>query len=114
LLWVRRSTAESALRVQHPQLERADGECAELALRAHKAYTAVRGPLLATAFARAAEEVRIGPALLRARGMSGELHFGCIEQSGAAAGLLRLSWHALRLNEYSKGTASHGYRARLL
>jgi hypothetical protein len=48
LLWVRRSTiaraAESASGVQLAQLERADGECAELALRAHQAFLPVRAP----------------------------------------------------------------------
>jgi hypothetical protein len=51
LLWVRRST-ESASGVQRPPQQRADGECAELALRAHQSFSTVRALFLPTAFAR--------------------------------------------------------------
>ncbi len=47
LLWILLGTAraaESASGVQRPQLQRADGECAELALRAHQAFLPVRAP----------------------------------------------------------------------
>ncbi len=69
LLWVRRSTAraaESASGVQRPLQQRADGECAELALRAHQSFCPVCAPFLPTAFARAADVGRDRSALLRA------------------------------------------------
>ena len=99
MLWVRRSTAraaECASGVQRPQLERADGECAELALRAHKAFTPVRAAFLPPALA--AEEGRIGRlcserAACRVGGMSGASSGG-----GAAAGLVAV---------LSEGTLGH-------
>ncbi len=63
MLWVRRSTAgaaESASGVQRPELQYADGECAELALRAQRAYRTVRTPFVTGVCACAAVEGRIG------------------------------------------------------
>ena len=117
MLWVRRSTAgaaESASGVQRAQPERAEGECAELALCTHQSCSAVRAPLLPSALARAAEEGRDRSALLRARGMSGDaLHIWGIEGCGAAAGLMRYTLrrdpgHTSDSKEYSRGTPPMG------
>jgi hypothetical protein len=120
LLRVRRSTAErpSPLSgVQIPQQQYTDGECAELALRAHQAFSPVRGPFLPTAFARAAEEGRDRSALLRAARHVGECMSGASSGGGAAAGLLRYSQRGPRARdvtkEHSRGTPSHGYGARV-
>ena len=93
LLWVRRSTAgaaESASGAQQPQQQHAEWECAELALRAHRAFTTVLAPLLSTALARAAEEGRIGRLCSEHAACRG-MHVGRIERGDAAAGLLRYS-----------------------
>jgi hypothetical protein len=118
LLWVRRSTAraaESASGVQIPQPERADGECAELALRAHQSSIPVRAPFLPAALcARAANVGSDRSALVRARGMSGGCMFGASSGGGAAAGLLRCSQRGPRAcdvtKEYSRGTPPYGVR----
>jgi hypothetical protein len=95
LLWVRRSTverpsplrvSESASGVQQTQPERADGECAELALRAHKAFIPVRASCLPTALACAAEDVRTGRLCSEQHGMSGDAcrghRAGAVRQQG--------------------------------
>jgi hypothetical protein len=76
--------------VQQPLQQRAEWECAELALRAHQAFTTVCAPFLPTAFAPAAEEGRIGR-LCSERAACRGVHVGGIEGDGAAAGLLRCS-----------------------
>ena len=87
MLWVRRSTAgaaESASGVQRPELQRADGECAELALRTHQDARTVRAPLESTVFACAAEEGRIGRLCSECaaceRAACREMHVGGIER----------------------------------
>jgi hypothetical protein len=97
--------------VQRPQPERANGECAELALRAHKTYITVRTPLLPTAFARAADVGRIGR-LRSERGMSGGCMSAASSGGGAAAGPLRCSQRGPLARdvttEYSRGAPSYG------
>ncbi len=101
LLWVRRSTAraaESASGVQIPPLQRADGECAELALRAHQSCGTVRAPFLPMAFARAADEGRIGR-LCSERAACRGVHVWGIEPvrcGKGCCGTLRADpWHAM-------------------
>jgi hypothetical protein len=113
LLWVRRSTARaagSASGVQRPLHERADGQCAELALRAHQSCKTVRGPalqVLATGLCacgrRGLGSVGSAPSARHVGGcMSGASSGGV-----AAAGLLRYSQRGPRARlvtrEYSKG-----------
>ncbi len=108
LLWVRRSTAErpsplrvseSASGVQQTQPERADGECAELALRAHKAFIPVRAPFLPTALVRAADVGRIGRLCSEQRVMSGGAcrghRAGAVRQQGCCGGLRADLGHAM-------------------
>jgi hypothetical protein len=107
LLWVRRSTAESASGVQCPQWQQAEWECAELALRAHQSFSTVRAPCLPTACARAAGEGSDWSALLRARGMSGDAcrghRAGAVRQQGRC-GALRGDPRARDVTkDYSKG-----------
>ncbi len=110
LPWVRRSTAgaaESASGVQHPRQQRADGECAELALRAPRDHMPVRAPFLPAALARA------GPRRVGSVGSAPSARHvgGCMTKAssrgGAAAGLLRYSQRGPRARdvtkEYSRG-----------
>jgi hypothetical protein len=117
LLCVRRSTAraaESASGVQRPQQQRADGKCAELALRAHQAARTVRASLEPTAFLRVRRR-RVGSV---GSAPSARLVGGCMSGAsswgGAAAGLLRCSQRGPRAHhvtkKYSRGIPSHGVR----
>ncbi len=76
--WYRRA-AESASGVQIPLRQRADGECAELALRAHQSSIPVRAPFMPTTFAHAAEEARIGRLCSEHAACRG-MHVGGIER----------------------------------
>jgi hypothetical protein len=89
-LWVRRSTAraaESASVLQRPQQQYADGECAELALRAHQAFYAVCAPFVTQRLRVRLMLGRIGR-LCSERTACRGMHVGRIEGDGAAAGLL--------------------------
>jgi hypothetical protein len=121
LLWARRSTAgaaESASGAQRPQRQRADGECAELALRAHQAYRTVRAPFLPPALTSATEEGRLSR-LCSERAACQGMHCmsGASSGGGAAAELVAvLSEGTLARDvskEYSRRTASYGYGARV-
>jgi hypothetical protein len=101
-LWVRRSTsraAESASGVQTPRQQRADGERAELALRAHQAFIPVCGPFLPMALALVRLMLgRIGrlwserAACLRHR--AGALS-RAVRQQGCCSALRGDPWHAM-------------------
>ncbi len=115
LLRVRRSTAraaEFASRVQRPQQQSAEWECAELALRAHQSCIPVRAPFLPPALARAADVGSDRSALLRARGTSGDAEVWGIERGrcGSRSDAV-LSEGTLARDvaaEYSRGTPPMG------
>ncbi len=112
MLWVWRSTAErpSPLSgVQRPQPERADGERAEFALRAHKAFIAVR-TLHAYGACACGRGGSDRSALLRACGMSGDAcrahRAGAVRQQGLLRHSQRGPWARDVTKEYSRGTPS--------
>jgi hypothetical protein len=112
-----RRAAESASVVQRAQLQRAEWECAELALRAHQSCTTVRAPCLPPAYARAADVGRIGrPCPERAACRGVHCMSGASSRGSAAAGLLRYSQSGPRARNVTKeykGHPSHGYGARV-
>jgi hypothetical protein len=119
LLWVRRSTAraaESAPGVQRAQLERADGECSELALRAHKAYTTVCAPFVTLRLRlrpRRVGSVDSAPSARHVGGCMSGASRGAVWQQGCC-GALKMGPRARHVTkEYSRGTPSHGYGARV-
>jgi hypothetical protein len=122
LPWVRRSTAgaaESASGVQVPRRQRADWECAELALRAHQSCLPVMPPFCHRRLRVRPRRVgSVCSALLRARGMSGDACQGHRVGGGRQQGLLRYAKWGPRARdvteEYSRGTPSHGHGARVL
>ncbi len=103
--------------MQIPQQQRADGECAELALRAHQSFNTVRAPFLPTVFARAADVGRIGRLCSERRGMVGGCMSGGIEpgRCGSRAVAVLSEGTVARdvTREYSRGIPSHGYSARV-
>jgi hypothetical protein len=77
-----RRAAESASGVQTPLQQHADGECAELALCAHRAYITVRLPHSCQ------RRLRVRPRRFRSVSSAPSArHVGGIERGGAAAGL---------------------------
>ncbi len=102
--------------MQLPRPQRADGECAELALDAHQSCIPVRAPFLPPAFAPAAEEGRIGR-LCSERAACRGMHVRGIERGRCGSrAVVVLSEGTLARDvtqEYSRGTPSYGYGARV-
>jgi len=98
--------------VQHAQLQYADGECAELALRAHQSFITVRVPFVTRRLRVRLMLGRDWSALLRVRGMSGVAcrghRAGAVRQQGRCGTIGGDRGARDVTKEYSRGTPPMG------